>query len=161
MKRMYILAALLLAASVCTALIQPSAQPASVKAAAMPNASATISEDDLIAKEKQVWDAIKRKDYDAFAAFLADDQMEVNSNGVYDKAGTIKGVKEIDLSSATLSDFKVLKLDNDAAIVTYLVKGSPPLFPAEGELHSSVWVKRKGKWLAVFHQGTVVMKPTS
>ena len=160
MKRMSILAALLLAALVCTALIQLSARPSSVKAAATPNTSAAISEDDLIAREKQVWDALKRKDYDAFAAFLADDQMEVNSSGVYDRAGTIKGVKEIDLSSATLSDFKVLKLDNDAAVVTYLVKGATPLFTAEGELHSTVWVKRKGKWLAVFHQGTAAAKPT-
>lgn len=159
MKRMYILTALLLAASVCMVLVQLLAQPATVKAAAKPNASATVSEDDLIAREKQVWDALKRKDYDAFAAFLAADQMEVNSNGVYDKAGTIKGVKEIDLSNATVSDFQVLKLDKDAAVVTYLVKGPPPLFPAEGEWHSTVWVKRKGKWLAVFHQGTTVVKP--
>lgn len=158
MKRIYITAALVFAALVCTAMINRSAQPASLKAAT-PNASAALAEDDLIAKEKQVWDALKRKDYDAFAAFLADDEMEVNSNGIYDKAGTIKGVKEIDLSNAMLSDFKVLKLDKDAAVVTYLLKGPTPLFTAEGELHSTVWVKRKGKWLAVFHQGTAVAKP--
>jgi hypothetical protein len=157
---MSVLAALLLAALVCTALIQSSARPASAFAAATPNISAAISEDDLIAKEKQVWDAIKRKDYDAFAAFLADDQMEVEANGVFDRAGTIKGVKEIDLSNTTLSDFKMMKVDNDAAIVTYLVKGPTPLFTAEGERHSTVWVKRKGKWLAIFHQGTTVAKPT-
>lgn len=162
MKRIYILATLLLAALVCTALIRPSNQQASVKAAAAtPNTSATVSEDDLIAREKQVWDAIKRKDYDAFAAFLADDAMEVEADGVFDKAGTVKGVQAIDLSNTTLSDFKMMKVDNDAAIVTYLVKGPSPPFTAEGERHSTVWVKRKGKWLAIFHQGTTVAKPMS
>jgi hypothetical protein len=111
--------------------------------------------EDAAAREKQVWDAIKKRDYDRFASFLADDQIEVFPWGVNDKAASIEGIKKPDLSSATLSEFKTMKLDDDASIVTYLVKGSGDI-PPGGERSSTAWAKRDGKWLAVYHQGTVV-----
>jgi hypothetical protein len=156
MKRMLILAALVMAASVYISMTRPSDANATIAAA--PTVAATVSDTDLIARENQVWNSLKRKDYDGFASFLTDDFVEVEANGVFDKAGSIKGVKEVDLSSTMLSDFKVLKLDNDASVVSYLVKGAQPLFTPEGERHSTVWVKRGGKWLALFHQGTPVAK---
>lgn len=115
--------------------------------------------DDAIAREKQVWDAIKKKDYDRFASFLADDQLEVFAWGVNDKAGSVRGVQQVDLSSGVLSDFKTMKLDDNTSIVTYMVKGSGDI-PPSGERSSTVWVKRDGKWLAVYHQGTTVKPAT-
>jgi hypothetical protein len=29
----------------------------------------------------------------------------------------------------------------------------------DGERQSTIWVNRGGKWLAVFHQGTTIVKP--
>jgi hypothetical protein len=119
-------------------------------------ASPTSISSDAIEREKQVWDALKRKDYDGFAAMLADDQVEVEHDGVYDKAGTIKGVRQVDFASASLSDFKVVKLDEDAALVTYLVKLTAQGSEPASERHTTIWANRGGKWLAVFHQGTPV-----
>lgn len=133
-------------------------QPADTHPVSTPQTAASVADADLIAKEKQVWDALKRKDYDAFARFLAEDQVEVEPTGVYDKAGTVSGVKQIDFGDVTLSDFKVVRLSKDAAVVTYLVKGDAPALGAEGGRHSTVWVNRGGKWLAVFHQGTPATK---
>jgi hypothetical protein len=116
--------------------------------------------DDPIAREKQVWDAIKKKDYDRFASFLADDQIEVFAWAVNDKAGSIEGIKQVDLSSAVLSDFKAMKLDDNAAIVTYMMKGSGPIDPA-GARASTVWARRDGKWLAVYHQDTEIKPATA
>jgi hypothetical protein len=90
---------------------------------------------------------------------LADDQIEVEPNGVYDKAASVNGVKQVDFTTAALSDFKVLKFDNDASLVTYMVKASAKGFDPAGERHSTIWVNRGGKWLAVFHQATLVEKP--
>lgn len=63
------------------------------------------------------------------------------------------------LLGASLSDFKEVKFDNDATLVTYLVKATAKGFDPDGERHSTIWVNRGGKWLAAFHQGTPVMKP--
>jgi hypothetical protein len=114
---------------------------------------AEASSDDLVAREKQIWDAIKKKDYDGFASFLADDQIEVWESGVNDKAASVAGVKQANLTSAVLSDFKTTKLNDNATLVTYVVKGSGDLSPT-GERSSTIWARRGGQWLAAFHQGT-------
>jgi hypothetical protein len=66
-----------------------------------------------------------------------------------------------DASKAVLSDFKTVTLDDDAALVTYTAKNaSPPSEAPLGVRHSSIWVKRDGKWLGLFHHGgTPVVKP--
>ncbi len=162
MKQIFVLTLLLIAVSGCA---QPTSAPqqttntntvANKQTAA--TQTATISEADVIARENQVWDALKRKDFDTFASFLAEDQMEVEPTGVYDRAGTLNAVKQVDFANSSLGDFKVLKLNNDAVVVTYSIKGPAPVFSAEGERASTVWVNRNGKWLAVFHQGTPVAK---
>ncbi|OLE54336.1 MAG: hypothetical protein AUG51_08685 [Acidobacteria bacterium 13_1_20CM_3_53_8] len=132
----------------------PGGSPAaSPSASAQPTATASPSPaTDPIALENQVWDALRHRDYTAFGNFLANDFVEVEPDGVYDKAGSINGVKQADLSNFVLSDFRVVKLDADAAVVTYVVHAPAP--STDTERHSSIWVKRGDRWLAVFHQGT-------
>ena len=131
----------------------PSASPAAtatpVAAASPTPAPATPTE-----VENAIWDALRRKDWDGFAAFLADDSVEVEPDGVVDKAGSVNGVKTIDFTGVTLNDMRELKLDADASLVTYLVKGPQPPFNGAGGRHTTIQIKRSGRWLAVFHQGT-------
>lgn len=131
--------------------------PASAAASPAPPPAAVAAGPDVTANEKMVWDLFKAKSYDAFAALLAPDFVEVESEGVYDKAGSIKGVSQIDFSKAQLSDWKTVKLDADAALVTYIAK-MPPMpgmagMSKDGERHSTIWVNRDGKWLGLFHHG--------
>lgn len=133
----------------------PAATPAtSAKPMASPStapmATATAGADP-VANEKAVWDLIKSKNYDGFASMLAADFVEVEPDGVYDKAGSIKGVQTFDASKAVLSDFKSANIDADAAVVTY-VSTIPGMAP-KGERHSTIWVNRDGKWQAVLHHG--------
>lgn len=125
----------------------PSASPATT----MKPADASS---DVIANEKMVWDLFKNRNYDAFAALLAPEFMEIEANGVFDKAGSVKGVQEMDASQFTLSDWKATKFDDDASLVTYTVT-----FKGQKDYHSSVWANRNGKWLALLHQGTPAAKP--
>ena len=111
---------------------------------------------DAIANEKIIWDALKNRNFDAFEALLASDSIEVEPGGVSDKSGSVKGVSEMDFSKAVLSDWQSLKIDEDAALVTYMVKGGN--IDPSGEHHATIWVKRDAKWLAIFHQGTPVLK---
>ncbi|HXD32051.1 MAG TPA: DUF4440 domain-containing protein [Pyrinomonadaceae bacterium] len=109
---------------------------------------------DPIANEKLVWDAIKSRNYDQFALFLAADALEVEPDGVYDKSSSVKGVSSVDLSKAELGDWKSAKFDADAMLVTYTV--TTPGAKVSKERHSTIWVNRDGKWQALYHQGTPV-----
>lgn len=128
------------------------------KSSASPMPATIAASADVEANEKAVWDAFKQKNYDAFASIVADDATEVEPEGVSDKAGIVKGVQMFDATGSTMSDFKVVKFDADASLVTYTVKGPPKLFGPEGQRHSTIWANRNGKWMAVFHQGTQAVK---
>lgn len=112
---------------------------------------------DAVANEKLVWDAFKARNYDAFASYLTSDFIETEADGVYDKAGSVKGVQNLDASKAVLSDWKTVKFDDDASLVTYTFK-MPGMKP-DTEYHSSIWVNRNGKWQGLFHMGTPAMAP--
>ena len=130
----------------------PSASPAATKAAASPMGKPAATTDDVAANEKLVWEAIKSRNYDAFGSYLADTSIEIEPDGVFDKAGSVKGVQGFDASKSELSDWKTVKFDDDASVVTYKVK-VPGMKPEVGH-HSTIWVKRDGKWHAFFHMGT-------
>lgn len=107
---------------------------------------------DAVANEKLVWDALKSKNYDAFSAYLANDSIDVEPEAVYDHAGSVKSVQMVDLSKAETSDWKTVKISDNAALVTYTVN-IPNLKPPKG-YHATIWAKRNVKWQAIFHQGT-------
>lgn len=135
-------------AAAATASVSPTAKTADVTVPADP-----------IEREKAVWDALKRRDYDTFASFLDSAQVEVEPAGVYDKAGTLNLVRMFDASKAEISDFKAVKFDDDAALVTYVVTipGAKP----QRERASTIWVNRGGKWSALYHQGTPAEAPAA
>jgi len=135
----------------------PTAPKEGAKPAASPMAKPAEAGPDAAANEKLVWDALKSKNYDAFASYLASDSMEIEADGVYDKAGSVKGVQGMDMSKADLSNWKTVKFDDDASLVTYTVK-MPGMKP-DTEYHSTIWVKRDNKWQALFHMGTPAGPP--
>ena len=138
----------------------PAASPSKTdKAATSPSGTPAQTGPDPIADEKIVWDAFKSKNYDAFAALLDSAFVELETAAVYDKAGAVKGAGEFDASQFDLSEWKSVKLDNDAALVTYLVKPNDPKWTAER--HTSIWANRGGKWVALLHVGTPVAKPAA
>lgn len=136
----------------------PKASPSKTeKTATSPAATPAQTGPDPIADEKIVWDLFKSKNYDGFAALLDSTFVELESTGAYDKAGAVKGVSEMDASRFELSEWKSAKLDNDAALVTYLVKPKDPKW--DTERHTSIWANRSGKWVALLHVGTPIAKP--
>ncbi len=127
------------------------------KAVASPTATAQVTGSDVTANEKMVWDALKNKNYDLFGSYLASDSIEVEPDGVYDKSGSVKGVAMFDFSKAELSEWKTVKFDDNASLVTY--KAKVPGMKHDQSRHTTIWVNRSGKWQALFHQGTPVAAP--
>src|SRR4051794_36382614 len=88
MKRILLPAALLLCAAACAPAPTDNVNANANTNANMSNmnasntnaaSSATAADTELIAKEREVYDAIKKKDAAAFGAFLADDFIYVTS----------------------------------------------------------------------------------
>jgi hypothetical protein len=167
MKRFLPIAALLFAASACapsnTTTNTANTNMGNVNMTASPAATAW-TDTDITNQEKKIWDALKSKNYDAFASMLADDSIEVEDDGVYDKARSVETVKKLTVTDFNGANWKVFRLGDDAALLTYTasVKGTFDSKPIpEGDARaSSAWVNRNGKWLAAFHQETRV-KPSS
>ena len=138
----------------------PASSPSPSKsetAAASPAAKTAEAGPDPIANDKLVWDAFKSKNYDAFAALLDPAFVEIESYAVYDKAGAVKSAAEFDATQFEETEWKAAKIDSDAALDTCLVKSTDPKW--DQERHTTIWVSRGGKWMALLHIGTPVMKP--
>ncbi len=142
-----------------TAAAKPDATAAASPVASPAAAAATATD-----MEKQVWDMLKANNVDGFASLLTEDMLEVEQMGVLSKTESVDTVKGVDFKGITLSDFKEVKLDADATLVTYTVHGPAPDFTREGERHTSIWVNRgsggTAHWLAAFHHGgTTITAP--
>jgi len=163
MKKMFVaLAALIFTVACGTPTTNTPPLTVNTNSAATPSA-AIMTEADAVAKEKAIWNTITTKDYDAFANMLAEDQLEVTGEGVFDKAGSIASVKEFEPTDLTFSDWKFLSIDKDAYLIIYSVnmkgKYKGKEFPVQNGRCSSAWVNRNGKWLAMYHQETPVQPP--
>ena len=129
----------------------PAPKPTSSASPAASPAKAETS-DDVIANEKLVWELFRARNFEAFQTLLAPEFMEIEPTGVYDRAGSVKALSEMDMSQFEQSDWKAVKLGADSALVTYTVtmKGPKP----QKDYHATIWAKRDGKWLGFHHQGT-------
>jgi hypothetical protein len=134
------------------------------KAAETASASASVSEAEATAKEKEIWGTIEKQDMTAFGAMLADDFVYVTGDGPHDKAGTIKSITGYKPTDIVFSDWKFVPIGKTAGLLSFSVKNKGTIngepIPETSMRASSLWVKRGGKLLAVFHQDSE-LKPAS
>jgi uncharacterized protein DUF4440 len=163
MKKYLPLAAILILAfaSLCVAQPQATASPSpATTAKPKPRMSKAAVLKKLSANENALWTAWKNKDAKPFQIWLAADGVMIGDQGV----GTKKDVTEMmgsmpcEIKSFTLSDWKLAMVDADAAVITYkgAAEGTCGGQPIPTVWASSLWVNRKGKWLAFSHQETPV-----
>ena len=111
----------------------------------------------IVNNEKQIIEALKKRDANAFKSLVADDALLVGPEGVTTSAEASKFIFAPDYTmvSATVEDPKVKMLDANNAILTYkstgteIYKGKSTTMTAYA---TTLWVKRGGKWMAMFHQ---------
>ena len=112
----------------------------------------------LIASEKSLPEAEKKKDAEYLKRIAADDFMVVGIDGhVYDKHDLVLGVSSVNLTDYYLYNFRVLHLSDTAVIVTYdavlNMTFDGERMPRYQHL-SSVWVNQGGEWRWKFRQAT-------
>ena len=119
-------------------------------------------ETQIIALEKQGWEAWKNKNSSWFQTNLTEDALFVNSDGVANKLQIVKFMgSECEIKSYSLDDFKFLMLDKNSALISFtgMQDGvcSGKTIPATVR-GSAIYVKRGGKWLLAFYTDTPVTK---
>jgi len=121
----------------------------------------TKVEAQVIALEKQSWEAIKTKDVKFLDALLTDDAIAVSGDGVANKAQWLKSTfaDGCALKSYSTQDFKVVMFDKNTAMVTYKATQDSACNGKQDPANiwlSSLYVKRGGKWLNSFFQITPI-----
>jgi hypothetical protein len=85
---------------------------------------------------------------------LADEFIEFGSSGrIYTRSDLVELLQAESPVAQTTSDFKVISLAPDVALLTYKLRRHSD--PEVKTLRSSVWQRTRGRWQMVFHQGTV------
>jgi hypothetical protein len=115
-------------------------------------------ETQIIALEKQGWEAWKNKDGSWFQTNLMDDALFVSSDGVANKSQIVKFMSsECEIKIYSLDNFKFLMIDKNSAAITFTAKQdgvcSGKALPANVR-GSAVYVKRGGKWLVAYYTDT-------
>jgi len=107
---------------------------------------------ELRALEERLLDPAVRAQPGEVAALLAPEFTEFSANGwIVDKATIVNALaSEPPRVARQARGFKVRPLGPDAALTTWRVKRDDGI----ETLRSSVWQRRDGRWLMVFHQGT-------
>src|SRR6516164_2049236 len=145
MKKQFILfcVTLIAAAPVCFAQVSPA------KPAKSASNEATIT--DL---EKSAWESYKNKQADAFRKLMSKDYYGTYAEGIKNLDREVADMAKADLRDYSLADMKVVFPSADVAVVTYksTIQQTSEGKDTSGTFNSaSIWVKKGGKWLEVFH----------
>lgn len=136
-----------------------------VFAAAWARAQTAELEKTLVANERAVNEAVAKGDAAAFSQHVAKDAWSIDSTmGRMPVADFVKEmpemVKDMKLTSWDITEPKLMPIDANNAVLTYkwvgsgTYKGEPIPSPVWA---STVWSKRGGKWMAVFHQESLAI----
>lgn len=112
----------------------------------------------LIANEKALTDAQKKRDVEFLKKTLADDFVSAGIDGaLHPRSEVIGDAYDIQLKEYTPYNLEVLPLNDSAAVVTYDVIVAMAKYDEEIPRYqhvSSIWVKQGDEWRLKFQQAT-------
>lgn len=131
----------------------------SINLAAQAPADHAAIEKTLIAQEEAVNAAFMKGDSAGMKMHIADDARMADMNGFMTVPEMFKQMPtmQIKITEQKLSDFKFVWADASTVVANYTWTGKGTVMgqPAPSPAYSStVWTKRAGKWVAVYHQET-------
>jgi hypothetical protein len=145
MDKQFILSCVMLIAVVPVCLAQTSpAKPA----------KSASNETAITHLETSAWEAYKNKQTDAFKKLMSEDYCGEYAEGIKNLDREVADMAKTDLRDYSLADMKVVFPSADVAVVTYkaTIQQTSEGKDTSGTFNSgSIWVKKGGKWLEVFH----------
>ena len=118
---------------------------------AAPASSATLNP---LARETAVWDAVKAKKMDLFAASMTPDFVGVYAWGTHDRAQELRVVRHQTLRSFRIANFRTRMVDADNMLATYTadVDGTEDGKSFSGRYwNTSLWHRSGERWLTAYH----------
>ena len=117
----------------------------------------------LIANENKVNEAVAKGDVNTFTSLLAPEAVQGDGMSGFTKAADFgKTLNQLKITSWHIMNPQVLWIDDKSAVVTYTWMGAGTYMgkPVPDQtIASTVWTERSGKWVAVFHQESVLGPP--
>jgi hypothetical protein len=112
--------------------------------------------DELLDLEEKGWQALAAgRGAEFYDAFLTDDAVMALPVGVIERDAVIEGLRQgTPWAEYEMSDARVLILDEDNAIVVYVVRAVRPGEPPYTAAMSTTYVRVDDEWLIAFHQQT-------
>jgi hypothetical protein len=116
-----------------------------------------ISTEELLGDlEMQLLDPDFRRDTSSVLELLAEEFTEIGTKGrQYDVVTMAREMARSRSQEVVVKDWKVREIYPTVMLCTYRTVGPT----GRQVLRSSVWVKRAGRWLMSFHQGTPIPDP--
>lgn len=108
----------------------------------------------LIANERTAWDVYARRDTTAPDLLSADYVEVLDDNTLNDRAAHLAMIADADLLAYALEGFRVIRLSDDAVIVTYEADWTDGAGAGGRVAISSGWALRDGEWRNVFYRET-------
>jgi ketosteroid isomerase-like protein len=123
----------------------------------------TSIERDILALERQYWQAIKKRDVEGALALTDDPCLIAGASGVgkvdHQSFTKIMASAQYTLLGFEIGEAEVRKVTEDVAVLAYKVRedltvdGKPVTLNAAD---TSVWVQRGGRWLCAMHTESVL-----
>jgi hypothetical protein len=104
--------------------------------------------------EKAAWEAYKNKQADVFKKYLTTDYCGVYAEGIKNVDKEVADMEKTELRDYSFADMKVVFPSADVAVATYkaTLQSSSGGQDTSGTYNvASVWIKKGGKWLVIFH----------
>ena len=123
-------------------------------------ATAASPVDEVRARASQMLVDWGEQKYESYANPVTADARFASEYGVFDRATVLADMRRSACKgTASLLDANVVSLASDVALLTYkaafgALTCSGKSVPPHSAVHSSVWVRRDGKWLMTFQQET-------
>lgn len=116
----------------------------------------------VLAQQRRVWRAIQEKDPATLRSLLSEDLLWISRAGADGNRIDFENYVRREWAGRTQPEFEFIRINKTAAIVTFATASgdaSSDSKPFESRVanpvyHSSVWMRRGGKWWIVFHQQT-------
>jgi hypothetical protein len=120
-------------------------------------ANESSMEQEIVSKEQEGLEALKKGDVPRFAGLTANEAVFVDSSGPADKDRVVRNVNGFTLEDYSMSDIRFVQISPNAGLIAYKIaeKGNShgKEFTAQAYV-SSLWTRRDNKWLCLFSQET-------
>ncbi|MCA9101264.1 MAG: DUF4440 domain-containing protein [Planctomycetales bacterium] len=121
--------------------------------------AADALQETLLDLEKQVIEAIKRKDKPALKELLSEESFAVTSYGGRQTGAEMLGtLDDVTLTDYSVDDVKLVEISDGAAMLSYQFTWSGGGSGLTGQsttvYATSVWARRDGTWRSIFYQET-------